>query len=1129
MATAVTQPSVNLRAHSGYHLYSAAELIVKGVLESARPIDLICGPQIGTIASTLAFSMDERCRTILSQHDCRVVATPTAERAIALATRQVQFGRTALVLIPNAELDRCVHSLHEVGGWDDPGAAMCLLLEDAPFEAPAACPRRAAVRLGMPCIETPSLARLKRLIGDGVQLSEWSRMPMALVVHQDILHSIDTVEAGPNRGADVADLALARAARPRRIRGREGDDLARIARRLELNHLQSLPNPGDRAKYGFITVGPCDAALTYLTQLFGLHHRVAMLRLEVLHPLDEHAVGRFLERCDNVIVLEPRPGSVEPRILMVAESMRHAGRTPAMVWARAIPKAEQVAPWSVGITLHPSRLVRRVAHLFDEIRPGTDFAAHLLPPDIGRSDAPSRPRGLDPTRVTRNVLDGLLDEVERMLRDEPLEEDQPATVLVRDHLPTRSETVRLVDVEIWSRAQFLANGIAAISVATHSERPMLMLIIDAVGAGKQDLERIARAAAPEESADRIRTATGNLNDLPALRGQIENGVRADGVFVMIVRDGPPAVYDLQQIEHDLRDVDRLGYLRSQRMVWPSNEACLLRPVEDDPFNERMMQRTIPIASGYTVAHLPDRIGRAWRLRFRVLTTQVEVTRSRPPSTMPKGELSRLPLPRPMHGHLPQWRIHIAGFRGHGNGLASEVLARAGRRMGYRVGGLHEPAIIGPGVHAWAELLYHSATDPSGYAAVGRTPYGEANVLIGLHADEAARAVEPSLDLRVASPQRTSAVINEGSFVGVSGTDAPQLSHDQLKSGLSQVIASNQLYCADFSEIARQVLQTDRLTDMVMLGFAFQKGLIPVTLQAIDDSISEMQIAGYGRLAEAFALGRRTAHREPRGEPARRQQPSTRLEVRRLARMLKSLPWRGRQRADWYRTLVDRTLEAMPGLTESDAGRESQIDLARATYRCFLWGGVRCAEQYTTLMLRLYEKDRGDTGRSITRDAVLPLADVMLMRDPLYVATMSLSAEEKRRTRRRLNVKLAREDLLERRFLTRLEVMAFRKRLRIDLRTSAWLIRLIAFARNFVPQRWRGTRRKREVRSAVLAFVHEIIAASDRDYDQDAQTMRVLCQLALTDDLHSVATHTLYSLLQRAREESDATQADAACS
>src|SRR5690606_38038127 len=143
---------------------------------------------------------------------------------------------------------------------------------------------------------------------------------VALVVHRQVLLSAETVAARPNRVVEPVAAALVHQRRRHRTRLTETGGVLRMARRLELNQLRSLPSPGERVPVGFITLGPADLALSHISHELKLTGRLAVLRLGVLHPLDEAVVTRFLLRCEQVVVLEPRPGSMEARLLRVVES-----------------------------------------------------------------------------------------------------------------------------------------------------------------------------------------------------------------------------------------------------------------------------------------------------------------------------------------------------------------------------------------------------------------------------------------------------------------------------------------------------------------------------------------------------------------------------------------------------------------------------------------------------------------------------------------------------------------------------------------------------------------------------------------------------------------------------------------
>ncbi|MGA1393795.1 MAG: hypothetical protein ACO38W_11635, partial [Phycisphaerales bacterium] len=119
-------------------------------------------------------------------------------------------------------------------------------------------------------------------------------------------------------------------------------------------------------------------------------------------------------------------------------------------------------------------------------------------------------------------------------------------------------------------------------------------------------------------------------------------------------------------------------------------------------------------------------------------------------------------------------------------------------------------------------------------------------------------------------------------------------------------------------------------------------------------------------------------------------------------------------------------------------------------------------------------ERGETGRERTRLAIAPIAEAMLVRDLFHVAAMSLSPRHLAALRSTLRVRSGRGDRVERRFLFRIDALAFGRRMRLDLRTSDWLPIVLARVGRVWPWRWRGTPRERALREAVLSRLEQAI-------------------------------------------------------
>jgi Pyruvate/2-oxoacid:ferredoxin oxidoreductase gamma subunit len=549
--------------------------------------------------------------------------------------------------------------------------------------------------------------------------------------------------------------------------------------------------------------------------------------------------------------------------------------------------------------------------------------------------------------------------------------------------------------------------------------------------------------------------------------------------------------DLAATEQAFAQIDRLGYEPRQRETWPADRICAVRPSRRaDPTEARAARENTAMRSALRFDRVASRPGVRVRYRVRPLLQRADVIRSRPPKRRWRRKSDRpLATPEVVHRSAPLWRAHLAGYRSGGAGLAATVLCQAGRLMGYAVSAQHDPSPIGAGRRAWTEILFtHPRAAEPAPPLTARTPFGEADLIVGLDAAETLRAITADPELCVASADRTFAVVNDGFFVDERRTEVAGELREQLRTLLRETTRAQPRIVEDFADACRARLHTDRVADLVLLGAAFQVGLVPVHAGAIEAAVAEAEAAGYGRAGEAFRFGRTLAddQRGFRRLRDEREDEGDRM-IRRLQHGVGRRRGRRRGEAERLRDLLRRSLEAMPGLSESDPGRQARRDFAASLYRCTVWGGTDYAERYANRIVDLYRADRGDTGRALVRNAILPLAAAMLIRDLVYVASMSVSGEQTREIRQKLNVKRARSDELERRFLTRFELVFYGYRLRADLRTSDWPAQLLAWGRGVVPRAWRGTRRERALRRDLERLIDDARRhASERyEYYHDA--------------------------------------------
>ncbi len=1139
----------------GVALLSGGQVIIKAALETDREIALIAGPRHDTFAGLFAATSEEAVATLLRQHRLNIKLVSDASRAITLASQAAQSGHVAAALVPNDQLDVCMNVLAQLRGrLLHKSGAMCVLLEDEP-QSSEVCPRQVVMRLNLPCIEPADLGDLREAIDHALRLSRAGDTPAAVVVHASLLRSTQTLEVQPNRRASTIDLVLARQRRkPRLAEAAVGRDVMRLARRMELNRARAIPNPGERVPIGFIAVGPSDQAITYVADALDLHGRLPVLQLGLLNPIDDVAVSRLLSRCERVVVLEPRPdaGTVEGAVLRVAERMRQGGSEPARVWGRHLPPDESGVSQRLekNEALHPSTLARRIVHLLHAVRPTMKIAQRLAPdpPPIPLVKPSFKRRGGKiGAAAAIGMLRRMAADVDQWLRSQTAQSDErliEPTALAIDGIEpvaVAKTDVRIVPVEFWSGQSFLERGAPALRQAAREDGGWVMFVCGFDVPDNQDMERLARGLIPEERADRVTVGVVNLQDRTGLRTQLEQAATRNGLTVLILQDRPVARYDVAKIEREMATIDRAGFEPRQRLVWPADEACLLARKDEDDVEERVV--TLDVEAVRTEVQMDRSTAARGGIRFHVrpLLEQIEVVRTNPPawawlSAFPaSGASTRLELPTPIHRSQPLWRAHMAGFRGPGPGVAATVLQEAGFTMGYDVASIHDPSPIGPGRRGWAQLVFtrrwvsepkagsaHSAAEtignqtpqPHRIRLLAAAPYGEVDLLIGFDAQETLRAIGPGGALRIAQQGRTCAVVNAGAFGDEEDGDHAFSAIDAYRSSIEAVCRPDQCIVDDFASISRTWFYTDRIADLVMLGAAYQRGLVPLTLEALELALRRIEAHGFGRSLEAFTFGRHLAL-HPRHLQRRRNEheEDTGLLIRRLALGLRARRWGGGAAARRFHSLVHRSLASMPGLAETGSGRKAQLDFITGVYRAIEWGGFDEATRFADAITSLYNTDRGETGRALTRCAVLPLADAMLIHDPIYIATMAMNPERRRQLRERLNVKHARGDHIERRYLTRVEIAAFGRRFRADVRTSDWPARLARALRHIWPVRWRGSRREREIRQFVFNFTQRAAYAAKQEYPQWSEAMHRLHLQAAENRLRGMAMAELRMLAE----------------
>jgi hypothetical protein len=248
--------------------------------------------------------------------------------------------------------------------------------------------------------------------------------------------------------------------------------------------------------------------------------------------------------------------------------------------------------------------------------------------------------------------------------------------------------------------------------------------------------------------------------------------------------------------------------------------------------------------------------------------------------------------------------------------------------------------------------------------------------------------------------------------------------------------------------------------------AYQRGLVPVSLESMRQAISKSVRADLEKNLRAFEVGRKfVTSPELFGEVFGETRPSSSLArtVRAKAAYLnmRLLGSRralredrpgasGRRRlpdtklARAYKHMVYTTLRACRELD-----RQTMREIAIRIYDLVQWGGLRYAQRYVERVRRTFLADHEQYGFEATRAVVWNLAKLMLIKDEFYVPHLLTSYEKLRRDRQRFNVNPANGDRIK--YRRTFHPRFFGRKVDIRVPHSAlYLMRSLRFLRKLIP-------------------------------------------------------------------------------
>ena len=1050
-----------LGRHDGTAVLRAQEAIVKGVLECTGHVSSLMWAQSETSRGLAELLADPAEREVLAMHRLAVTMAPDAQRAMTMGLAACAEGGLHVVLgVGRGGLRLASALLNRTLGE---GAGLVVVMDLPGAE------RSAVLDLGLTVLEPGCICGIRDAVEPSLRISRAAKRPVIIAIDADTLRSGGSVDLHPNHGSTTPRRE---GSRHRAMRWDRSESPLRMGRRLELNTFRELPSPGEMAQVGFVTVGAGDGLLQLALQEETRAIKDPVLHLGLSSPIDEAAVSRLLTRCGRVVVVERGGESIANKVRAIADTQRLRGEDVASV--TSAPYLDSAVAFG---------LWRQSALDLAGIDIATPAKGLLEPPHVDV-------RAMGPQAMRRRVRDRLRDVLEHWAIA------HEAIGVQLDGLPVGDTGDTTITVETWTASGFRAGGGAAVRQALGTAGPCLHVIVAGAPPRGVMIERLAAAFVPPELALAPAVLRVPVDDEAAVTRAVQDAMERQGTTLLVLGD-VDGRWDVDARERQAAETDRSGFRPLQRIVQGVDRFCSPHAGSVTDFDPGGMDPELRSS-----VHVKE-IDGPWRprlaMRIRPQLEMIEIIRSQAPRAG-VGQTS-LPIPVARHAEAPCWHAHFAGYRGASPGVAAMVLVVGGEAMGYQVDWRCDTTAIGPGQRAWTQLRF----EQQGAPPMVRIDPGGADLVLSISDAQAVRAMR---DLNVCHPERTCLVAasGEGSVL------PPWFSANWHR---------DRQLVADVEETCRRRFHTSRLADVVLLGAAFQSGWIPLTVDAIQSALQRIERRGHARLAEAFAFGRRAAVDTALLSPERSASPVD-TPVRR-ARRWRLLAKLGTRRSDQkLGTLLDRVLQGLPGLTETTDGRTMRGVLVDGLAAATTWGGIDVAHRLADDILALYRADRADTGRALTRAAIGPLVETALLRDPIHVARMAVSPGHRAALRRSLDVRPSRGDVMEIRYLTRLEFAAGSRLLRFDLRTSDWIAGLVASLGSLIPTRWRGSPQQRARRAAVRSIVQRATADVAQEYDLWRRVLTALRAQFEARTLHAMSADVIADLPNQLK----ATPADA---
>ena len=378
-----------------------------------------------------------------------------------------------------------------------------------------------------------------------------------------------------------------------------------------------------------------------------------------------------------------------------------------------------------------------------------------------------------------------------------------------------------------------------------------------------------------------------------------------------------------------------------------------------------------------------------------------------------------------------------------------------------------------------------APTPGLQSTSGLIPYGQADLLLGIDILEAARAVDPREHFRIATKDKTSAVLNLFKQPTVSGLLGKQdFDPYKLRDRIAGYCVDANIYAKNLSALCEQRLGSKLFVNILMLGVAYQLGYVPIPASAIAKAIKETIRRDVRRNLKAFNIGRKLAL-SPQALPDKPQAITWEQLLTQKMRILRKTRARGETHAVAVETLVTSAIAVMPSL-----GDRSKYDLALRIYDLYQYENEGYAKRFIDQVRSVYRRDSADQQYLATNAVIWNLARLMLVKDEPYVAYLLTRHEKLQRDALKYNVDAENGDEVRYQWNNVPEVVVpLIGKVRVNVTTRPWMMKVM---RHFKAVRklpsWH--KKEKEFREWYVGLLNRIDLGTDAGYQTAVRVLEL---------------------------------------